>query len=144
MAFDPLTAILNIGNTVLDRVLPDKAANDTAKAQLASAALQGEFNEVLGQLEINKTEAAANSTWVAGWRPGIGWGCGAAMVYNFLAQPFIITLIQIIHCIRANVAFEKSMLPIVDMSQMWPVLLALLGMGALRSYDKANSVGNGQ
>ena len=143
MAFDPITAALDLGGKVLDRVLPDKAANDAAKAELVKMQVGGELQQVLEQLDINKVEAASQSKWVAGWRPWIGWICGSAMGYAFIGQPFVVTLILVVQCIVRHTPFDKSMLPIIDMSQMWPVLLALLGMGALRSYDKSQGTGNG-
>lgn len=142
--FDPVTAVTNAVSMVLDRVLPDKQANDAAKAQLLSQEVSAQIQQVIGQIEVDKIEAASNSKLVAGWRPWIGWTCGAAMGYAFILQPFFVTLINIIQCIHTHTMFTKDMLPIIDMTQMWPVLLALLGMGALRSWDKQNGTGNGQ
>lgn len=143
MAFDPITAGLELGGKLIDRLLPDKAANDAAKAQLVSAEVQGDIQSVLGQVEVDKTEAASSSMFVAGWRPWVGWVCGAGMAYAFILQPFIVTIIAVAQCIIRHQPFDKSMLPIIDMSQMWPVLLAMLGMGALRSFDKAQGTTTG-
>lgn len=143
MAFDPITAALDLGGKLIDRLIPDKTANDAAKAKLIEMQVAGDLSQLTGQLEINKVEAASNSRFVAGWRPWIGWICGAAMGYAFIGQPFLVTIILVVQCIARHTPFTKEMLPIIDMSQMWPVLLALLGMGALRSFDKAKGVGNG-
>lgn len=143
MAFDPLTAGLELGGKILDRVLPDKAANDAAKAELIKMAEAGEIQQVIGQIEVDKVEAASNSKFVAGWRPWIGWVCGSGMAYMYVVQPFLVTLIAVIQCVARHQPFDKSMLPILDLSQMWPALLAMLGMGAMRSYDKAQGTGNG-
>lgn len=138
MAFDPLTAILNVGNTILDRVLPDKQANDAAKAQLATAALNGELNQVMGQLEINKVEAASSSVFVAGWRPAVGWVCGAAFAYAFIFQPLIQTLLVVFHS-----SFDPAKLPAINFSEMMPVLFGMLGLGYMRTMDKKNGTDNG-
>jgi hypothetical protein len=143
MALDPITAILNIGNSLIDRLLPDKAQNDAAKASLVQLQVQGALDEIAGQLKINDTEAGNNSTWVAGWRPYVGWICGTAMGYAFIGQPFIVTCILTVQCIVRHQPFDKSLLPIIDMSQMWPVLLGMLGMGAMRSFDKTQGTSNG-
>jgi hypothetical protein len=138
MAFDPITAILNLGNTVLDRVLPDKAANDAAKAQLASAVVQGQFAAQIAQIQVDQTEAASQSIFVAGWRPFVGWCCGAAFAYAFIIQPFAQFLLVAFHS-----DFDIAKLPQMDLSQMMPVLLGMLGLGAMRSYDKSQGNGNG-
>lgn len=132
----PIGMVLGIGGKIIDRVIPDKNAAASAKAALVDMQAKGELDEMTGQLEINKVEAASNSTFVAGWRPFVGWVCGSAMAYGFIGQPFIVTLIAVVQCIMRHQTFDKSMLPIIDMSQMWPVLLGMLGMGALRSLDK--------
>lgn len=69
MALDPLTAGIDLVNTAINKIWPDKSEQE--KQQLAAAVVI-----VQGQLDINKTEAASSSTFVAGWRPFIGWVCG--------------------------------------------------------------------
>ena len=138
MAFDPLTAILNIGNTVLDRILPDKTANDAAKAQLLNLQVSGELAQALAQASIDQTEAASQSTFVAGWRPFVGWVCGAAFGYSYIIHPITLTLLAAFH-----VVIDPSRLPVLNMSEMMPVLLGMLGLGALRSYDKTQGTNNG-
>ena len=132
----PLGSILNIGETVINRLIPDKNAQAAAKQQLLAMATQGELNETIAQLDVNKAEAASNSIFVAGWRPFVGWACGAAMAYVYIVQPICVTLIDVVQCVLRHTPFDKSMLPIIDLSQMWPVLLGMLGMGALRTADK--------
>ena len=139
MAFDPLTSILNIGNTLIDRLLPDKSAAAAAKAQLIQLELSGELDGIKGQLAVNQAEAASGSTFVAGWRPFVGWCCGAAFAYCYIIQPFMQFLL-----VAFKVNFEVAKLPALDIADMMPVLLGMLGLGAMRSYDKTNGVGNGQ
>lgn len=140
----PIGIVLGMGSKIIDRVIPDKNAAAAAKAALVDMQTKGELDEMAGQLEINKVEAASNSTFVAGWRPYVGWICGSAMGYAFIGQPLIVTLITVVQCCIRHTPFDKTMLPIIDMSQMWPVLLGMLGMGYLRSQDKKNNaVGNG-
>ena len=137
-AFDPLTAILNTANTILDRVLPDKTANDQAKIALLQAQLNGELQAMVSQLQVDQAEAQSKSLFVAGWRPWVGWGCGCAFVYAYILQPLIQTLLVVFHS-----GFDPAKLPKLDMSEMMPVLLGMLGLGALRSYDKNNGSSNG-
>lgn len=138
MAFDPITAVANVANTILGRVLPDKVANDAAKAELAKMQESGELGQIVGQLEINKVEAGSQSIFVAGWRPFVGWVCGAAFAYTYILHPMTLTVL-----VALRVQFNADQLPALDMSQMMPVMLGMLGLGAMRSYDKGQNGGNG-
>ena len=80
------------------------------------------------QIELNAVEAAHESIFVAGWRPFIGWACGIALVYHFLFEP-IIQYILII----SNVPFTT---PEFDFSQLSTIVMAMLGMSSLRTYEK--------
>lgn len=135
MSFDPITAAMDLGGKIIDRVLPDKAANDAAKAKLLEMQVAGDLAVVTGQLDVDKTEAASNSIFVAGWRPFIGWVCGSALGYQYILSPigqWISALFG--HPVAA---------PVLDIGQLMTLLLSMLGMGVLRSYDKAQGTGNG-
>lgn len=134
--FDPITAVANVVNTVLDRVLPNKEANDAAKLQLAQMQLQGDLAQITGQLDIDKAEAASNSTFVAGWRPFIGWACGSALVSDMIVRPIFTWLASLFHA-------SMQSFPTLDLSQLMPLMITMLGMGAMRSYDKTQGTGNG-
>ena len=135
MAFDPITGILNIANTVLDRVLPDKAQAAAAKASLLEATVKGEIDNAVAQLQVDQAEAGNQSVFVAGWRPWIGWVCGFAFAYTYVVQPLLSFL--------AALFKHPVNLPPVNLDGMMPVLLGMLGLGAMRSWDKANGKGNG-
>ena len=82
----------------------------------------------LAQLDINKTEAAHRSVFVSGWRPFIGWSCGAAMALNFIVFPLAsFVLAQTGHLVK---------LPTLDMSEMMPVLMGLLGSRRIKNRGK--------
>ncbi len=138
MALDPLTAILNVGNTLIDRLIPDKTAAAAAKAQLVQMQVTGDLDQMKGQLAVDQTEAGSKSTFVAGWRPFIGWVCGAAFCYVYILQPFM--QFALVAC---KVNFDIAKMPSLDIADMMPVLLGMLGLGAMRSYDKVNGAGNG-
>jgi hypothetical protein len=135
MAFDPITAVLNIGNSIIDRLLPDKQANEAAKAAMLQMQLQGEFAQLQGQLEINKAEAVSQSVFVAGWRPGVGWCCVIALASDFVVRPFATWI--------AALLGHPIAYPPLDLSELLPLLTGLLGLGAMRSYDKSQGTGNG-
>lgn len=125
MALDPLTAGLDLAKTVVDKIWPDKSEQE--RAQLAAA-----LQLVQGQLDINRTEAASPSVFVAGWRPAIGWVCGAAFAWNWVGLP--------VASFAAAWAAHPLALASADMSEMMPVLMGMLGLGALRSFEKVKGV----
>lgn len=86
----------------------------------------------LAQIDVNKTEAAHKSLYVAGWRPFIGWVCGAGFALNFLVAPFA--------TFAAQLAGTDIIFPMADLTMMTPVLMGMLGLGTLRSYEKAKGV----
>lgn len=111
------------------RFIPDKNERARAKEQFESQMLVAMTNLVQGQLEINKQEAQHSSIFVAGWRPGIGWICGAALGWNFIIQP-----------IGSWAAFISGVdlagMPTLDTGELTTILLGMLGLGGLRTYEK--------
>ena len=125
MSLDPLTAVADLANTAINKIWPDKTESE--KAQLAAAVLV-----VQGQLEINKVEANNSSLFVSGWRPFIGWTCGAACGWNWLGLPV---------AKFAAIALDHPIIMApADLTEMLPVLMGLLGLGALRTVEKIQGV----
>ena len=120
-------------------MIPDKEAAAKAKADFLEMQLKGDLDSMLGQIEINKVEAASNSIFVAGWRPFIGWACGSAFVYEFVGLPIIQTFLVVFHS-----HFDPTLLPKFDTPTMTTIMLSMLGMGIMRTIDKNNGTGNGQ
>lgn len=126
MALDPVTAVTDLINTAINKIWPDKSEQE--KQQLAAAVLI-----VQGQLDINKTEAASTSVFVSGWRPFIGWVCGAACAWNWLGLSIakFVAITFLAHTIDLKPA---------DISEMMPVLMGMLGLGGLRTVEKIKGV----
>ena len=80
------------------------------------------------QIELNKVEAAHKNVFVSGWRPFIGWACGIALVYHFLLEPIIQYIL-----ILLGADFKT---PEFDFSQLSTIVMAMLGMSSLRTYEK--------
>lgn len=132
MALDPITGITNVVTSIIDRVWPDPAQAAAAKAQLMQLQLTGELAQITGQLDINKTEAANESSFVAGWRPFIGWVCGAGCAWNWIGLP--VTKFAL-----AAFGHPITMSP-ADLTEMMPVLLGMLGLGGLHSFERVKGV----
>jgi len=123
-----LDSLLSIGTKIIDRVIPDKAAAAQAQAELIKMQVSGELEQLAGQLEVNKVEAAHSSLFVAGWRPFIGWVCGAALAYQFVIRPIVTWAVP-------SMGYQIAEMPGLD-NNLWELLTGMLGLGGLRTYEK--------
>ena len=96
MAIEPITAGLELVNTVVKRVFPDatekemqRVALEMRELELRDKQLERENDIDKGQLEINKVEAANNNWFISGWRPATGWICVAGLFYQVIIRPMI-------------------------------------------------------
>jgi len=136
---DPITILLGLGSKVIDRIWPDPAQRDAAKLELLKMQQSGELaqltadtNLMLEQIKVNAIEAQNPSLLVSGWRPMIGWVCGAACAWNWLGLPIAkLVLATLGHPLEISGA---------NLSEMLPVLLGMLGLGALRTAEKVKGV----
>lgn len=128
MAFDPITAGLDLVGKVIDRVWPDPAAEIAAKLDILKLQLGNEVSLLLGQLEINKAEASSSSIFVAGWRPAIGWICAAALAYQYILRPLV----------AWGFAISGNPIPIMPGldGNLWELMMGMLGLGGLRTFEK--------
>lgn len=124
-----IAALLPILGGVIDKVIPDKAAADKARLEMQLKLLDAANAGALAQLEVNKVEAAHQSVFVAGWRPAIGWVCAAALAYSYM-------LVPLVGFAFAVMGKPMPKWPVLD-GNLWELMFGMLGMGALRSYDKA-------
>lgn len=113
-----------VGN-VIDRIWPNKTEQERAEMQAAVMMVQG-------QLDTNKAEAASSSVFVAGWRPFIGWVCGAGCAWNWVGLP-------VANFVLAFAGHALDLKP-ADLSEMMPLLLGMLGLGGLRTFEKTKGV----
>lgn len=116
----------------------DPNVKAAGELKLQEDALQGEIQAVLMQLQINIEEAKSQSVFVAGWRPGIGWVCGAALAYTYVIQPFLVFFLIAVHRV-----FDPKLLPAIDSAELMTLLLSLLGLAGMRSFDKSKGTDSG-
>lgn len=132
MAFDPLSAALDIGGKLIDRLWPDPTKAAEAKLELLKLQQSGELQIIAGQLAINQEEAKSSNGFVSGWRPFIGWICGTAFGLHFVLFPIINFIL---------VACGKGQILIAfDMTTLLTVLGGMLGIGGLRTIEKLQGV----
>jgi len=123
-AAKPIEAVGNI----LDDLFTSKEEKLDKKALLERIAQKPS----MVQTEINKIEAQHRSIFVAGWRPFIGWVCGTALAYNFIIRDLIAWLLL-------NFADTISLPPALQMEHLMTVLMGMLGLGTLRTFEKINN-----
>jgi Holin of 3TMs, for gene-transfer release len=129
-------ALLNVITTVLDKIIPDPTAAAAAKLEAMKLAQAGELAVLdadtkisLAQAEINKVDAGSGSMFRAGWRPAAGWACVAGLVMEFVMAPLLPWTLAL---------FGKVVppLPVMDMETLMGLLLALLGLGGYRTFER--------
>lgn len=115
---------------------------EVAKIELQLKQLEQMANQ--GQISINQVEAASSSLFVAGWRPFIGWAAGVGIVYSFIVQPLLAWFLNILLTFYGENLTPEQILalqPVVlDVSQLMGLVISMLGMAGLRTYEKKNSV----
>ena len=124
--------IANPITQLIDRLVPDKAANDQAKATLAQMQVNGELQAVAGQIQINLAEAGNRSVWVSGWRPYVGWVCGTGLAIQFIIAPMATWI--------AALCGHPIIFPSLDMGTLLSCLGGMLGLGLTRTVEKLSGV----
>ena len=124
-----LTSLIGPVTGILDKVIPDKDMKAKLAHELATMADTHAQQALLAQLEINKAEAASGSVFKGGWRPFVGWVCGIALLYHFILSPLILLGITL-------TGIEIPPIPAFDMGSLMTVLMGMLGLGGLRTYEK--------
>lgn len=134
---DPFAALLNVGESVINRIWPDATERDKQMVRLQEIAQKGDIAQLeaevkilTGQMEINATDAKHKSVFVAGWRPFCGWTGGLALAYAAILEP----LMRFI----ASMAGYMGEFPVLDTTITMQILMGMLGIGAMRSFDKRN------
>ena len=133
MSLDPISAALDLGTTLINKLFPDPAQADAAKLELLKLQQSGELTVMTAQTDINKEEAKSTNWFVAGARPFILWICGFAMLYCTLIEP-ILRFVAVVLC------GYTGPFPVIDSNFTMQVMFGILGLGAYRSYEKVKNV----
>ena len=121
-----LGAVADLAGKAIDKIWPDKSEQERQQLAAAVAIVQG-------QLDVNKAEATNSSTFVAGWRPFIGWVCGMALAYTYIGYPLLVW--------AAAVWRPEFKPPVLGLDNMlYELLLGMLGLGGLRTFEKVKGV----
>jgi len=101
--------------------------------EIATLATKQAHEANIGQIEINKEEAKHRNVFIAGWRPFLGWGLSFAMLWHFVLSPILIFIFS-----YAGVTVPD--LPTFDMDSLLTVLMGMLGLGGLRTFEKTKGL----
>ena len=133
-----LELILGPITKLLDKIIPDPQAKAAAQIELLKLQQAGEFKELdaqlqrdLGQLEVNKAEAASGNAFAASWRPLCGYVCVLGLSYQFLIQPLLAW---------GSGIWAVPLPPNLDLGDLLTLLGGMLGLGSLRTAEKFRGV----
>lgn len=118
--------------SLLDKFIEDKDQKAKLAHEVATMAEKHALELSRAQLDVNRVEAGHANIFVSGWRPAVGWVCVLGMAGNFMVIPFsnfVLALLEI-----------PVRIPLIDTATMMPVLMGMLGLGTLRTYEKKAGV----
>tara|TARA_R100001369_G_C3280851_1_gene161952 strand:- start:295 stop:696 length:402 start_codon:yes stop_codon:yes gene_type:complete len=118
---------------ILDKVIPDSDMKAKLAHEIATMSDQHAQQLALAQVEVNKAEAASGSLFKGGWRPFVGWICGIALLYHFILSPLILFGVSL-------AGVDIPPIPEFDMGSLMTVLMGMLGLGGLRTYEKQKGI----
>lgn len=126
-------------NKVIDRAWPDPTEAAKIKAQLIVAQQQMDMKELdanvqlaLKQMDVNQAEASSGNWYASSWRPSIGYICALAMAFQFIGHPIVEWIIAYRHL--------TVTVPSFDFGPLMTVVMTMLGMGTLRTFEKVKGV----
>jgi hypothetical protein len=134
MSLDPITAGFDLADDIV-KLFPNKNAQEQAQLKIQIQQMIDNTTLAEGQMATNTAEASSESVFVAGGRPFIMWVCGFAFAWQYLLCPIYLTL-------GANIMGHALIAPAIDTTSMITVLMGMLGLGSLRSYDKVQVLKN--
>lgn len=134
-----LPALLTAAVSIIDKVVPDPAQAAQAKLQTLELAQRGDLAYLdadvklaLEQIRTNQAEATTD-TFRGGWRPAVGWICAGGLAYQYMLRP-------VLPWFAAVLGADVPPLPALDMGDLITILLGMLGLGGLRSWERARGV----
>jgi hypothetical protein len=127
-----LELLINPITGLLDKFIPDADEKARLAHEIATLAERQAHEIAKAQIAVNNTEAAHKSLFVAGWRPATGWICASGLGFNYIVVP--------LGNFYLAVSGNSIIIPSLDLSEMLPVLMGMLGLGAYRTYEKTKKV----
>ena len=149
MSIDPLTAALDIGKSLISRIWPDPKDQAEQMYKLAQLELNADLAELnafivgmQGQLRINEADAKSGNIFQAGWRPAIGWVGAVSLALMYIPKSLVMTYIwskqslTILSTWDGVSALLVPAFPDLGVSDIIGLILSMLGVAGMRSFDK--------
>lgn len=134
-----LPTLIDLGKSLIDRLLPDPAQKAEAQLKLLAMAQTGELAQLeavkainVAQIDVNKADASGQSPMQRNWRPMIGWVCGFALAWDTILKPMAVTA-------WIMTGHPAPVLPQLSTDQLYGLLFGILGLGGLRTYEKVKA-----
>lgn len=127
--------LLGIGSVIegVGKVAEHFVTTDKEKMALELESRKIDQQNAMAQIDVNKMEAQSGSLFVSGWRPFVGWVCGFALFYVAILDPLARFVAEVIYNYTGK-------FPEIDTTITMQVLFGLLGLGGMRTYEKAKGV----
>jgi hypothetical protein len=132
MGIPIIGSIFDIGNKLIDKLIPDPKQKAEALLKLQELEQSGDLAVIAGQNKINEIEAASPNLFVSGWRPFIGWVCGSALAFQLVVGPLVVWACTLVK--------HPVSLPIMQTELLTTLLVGMLGLGGMRTVEKLQGV----
>jgi hypothetical protein len=144
-----ISGLFTAAQSLIERFFPDPEKKAAAQIELLKMQQTGELAELASitdlaklQIQVNIEEAKSTNWFVAGGRPAVMWICAAAFGYTYVILPFLQFILFAFG--SAEMVKQLALLPVLDIGAMMPVLLGMLGLGGLRTFEKQAHVARSQ
>lgn len=154
MAFDPVSAVADLGKTLLDKFVVDKNKKmeiqqriDELKQQGDMKSIEYEVQLMLAQIKVNEAEASSGNFFIAGWRPAAGWVASISLAMIYIPKITLLTVLWMYQCyvviasgVDVTVVNAFPEFPELGVTDLIGLLMSLLGVGIMRTFEKRNGI----
>lgn len=124
--------VLDIGEKLIDKLIPDPKQKADALLKLKELEQNGDLAVIAGQNDINKIEAASSNVFIAGWRPMVGWVCAAALAVMLVLGPMLEW--------GSAATGHPMKAPVMPTETVMALVTSMLGIAGMRTYEKLKDV----
>lgn len=129
---DPISAIIGLVTSVVGKVWPDRTEQQKQQFTLQLTRELQESQLLTKQIDVNIEEAKSSNLFVSGWRPAVGWVCALAFAWEFVGLPMCLYI--------GNAVGHVVVPPVLDTAAMGTILMGMLGLGGMRTWEKSKGV----
>lgn len=153
MSFDPFSAAFDLGKVAIEKIWPDKTKRAEEMRKLEELRQNGDLAKLnahvqlmLKQAEINLADAKSGNWFQSGWRPAIGWVGALSLALMYIPKALVMTGIWSWQCYALLTsspditAVTLPVFPDLGVSDIIGLLMSMLGVAAMRSYDKSKGI----